>query len=185
MSLARGTRLGPFEVDGLLGAGGMAEVYRAHDVRLGREVAIKILPDLLSADPDALARFEREARTASSLNHPHIITIHGVGEAYVGGRLLHFMAMELIRGNTLREHLATDPRDGRTVDARNLSAQGDGDREQGSSQEENTSHGILYEMQMQMQHEGTKVRRYEAMKLTRPIDLSSCLRVFVARSRRW
>jgi len=89
----------------------MAEVYRAHDVRLGREVAIKILPDLLSADPDALARFEREARTASSLNHPHIVTIHGMGEVYVDGRLLHFMAMELILGNTLRERLATDQRD--------------------------------------------------------------------------
>jgi TolB-like protein/tetratricopeptide (TPR) repeat protein len=89
----------------------MSEVYRAHDVRLGREVAIKILPDLLSADPDALARFEREARTASSLNHPHIVTIHGIGEAYVDGRLLHFMAMELILGNTLRERLVTDQRD--------------------------------------------------------------------------
>jgi TolB-like protein/Flp pilus assembly protein TadD len=89
----------------------MSEVYRAHDVRLGREVAIKILPDLLAADPDALKRFEREARTASSLNHPHIVTIHGIGEAYVDGRLLHFMAMELILGNTLRERLVTDLRD--------------------------------------------------------------------------
>jgi len=89
----------------------MAEVYRAHDVRLGREVAIKILPDLLSGDPDALARFEREARAASSLNHPHIVTIHDIGQAYVDGRTLHFMAMELIRGNTLREHLITDQRD--------------------------------------------------------------------------
>ena len=89
----------------------MAEVYRARDVRLGREVAIKILPDLLSGDPDALARFEREARTASSLNHPHIVTIHDIGEAYVDGRLLHFMAMELILGKTLRERLITDQRD--------------------------------------------------------------------------
>ncbi|HEU4888850.1 MAG TPA: protein kinase [Thermoanaerobaculia bacterium] len=111
MPLTPGTRLGPFEVDGFVGAGGMAEVYRAHDVRLGREVAIKILPDLLAADPDALKRFEREARTASSLNHPHIVTIHGIGEAYVDGRLLHFMAMELILGNTLRERLVTDQRD--------------------------------------------------------------------------
>jgi eukaryotic-like serine/threonine-protein kinase len=111
MSLSPGTRLGPFEVDGFVGAGGMSEVYRAHDVRLGREVAIKILPDLLAADPDALKRFEREAKTASSLNHPHIVTIHGIGEAYVDGRLLHFMAMELILGNTLRERLVTDLRD--------------------------------------------------------------------------
>src|SRR6188474_841197 len=111
MSLTRGTRLGPFEVEGFVGEGGMAEVYRARDVRLGREVAIKILPEALSADPEARARFEREARTASSLNHPHIVTIHGIGEAYVDGRVLHFMAMELIRGNTLREHLITDQRD--------------------------------------------------------------------------
>src|SRR5687768_14951326 len=111
MSLTRGTRVGPFEVDGLVGAGGMAEVYRARDVRLGREVAIKILPDLLSGNPDALARFEREARTASSLNHPHIVTIHDIGQAYVEGRMLHFMAMELILGNTLRERLFTDRRD--------------------------------------------------------------------------
>ena len=95
----------------MIGLGGMAEVYRAHDVRLGRKVAIKILPDLLSTDPDARVRFEREARTASSLNHPHIVTIHGIGEAYVDGRLLHFIAMELILGGTLREHLITDQRD--------------------------------------------------------------------------
>ena len=111
MSLTRGTRVGPFELDELIGAGGMAEVYRARDVRLGREVAIKILPDLLSGDPDALARFEREARTASSLNHPHIVTIHEIGQALVEGRLLHYMAMEMIHGNTLRDRLVTDSRD--------------------------------------------------------------------------
>ena len=111
MSLTRGTRVGPFELDELIGAGGMAEVYRARDVRLGREVAIKILPDLLSGDPDALARFEREARTASSLNHPHIVTIHEIGQAHVEGRLLHYMAMEMIHGNTLRDRLVTDSRD--------------------------------------------------------------------------
>ncbi len=110
MSLTPGTPLGPFEVEGLIGTGGMAEVYRARDVRLGREVAIKILPDLLSADRDTLARFEREARTASSLNHPHIVTIHGIGEAFVGGRMLHYIAMELILGDTLRDRLTTDPR---------------------------------------------------------------------------
>src|SRR5689334_22578334 len=111
MALTPGTRLGPFEVDGFLGEGGMAEVYRAHDVRLGRKVAIKILPDLFSGDPEVLARFEREARAASSLNHPHIVTIHDIGETSVDGRLLYFMAMELIVGGTLRERLGTDPRD--------------------------------------------------------------------------
>jgi TolB-like protein/Tfp pilus assembly protein PilF len=111
MSLTRGTRLGPYEVGEIIASGGMAEVYRARDVRLGRSVAIKILPDILSSDPATLARFEREARTASSLNHPHIVTIHDIGEANVLGQPLHFMAMELILGGTLRDHLATDPRD--------------------------------------------------------------------------
>ena len=111
MPLARGTRLGPYEVDGLLGSGGMAEVYRARDVRLGREVAIKILPEALASSPDALARFEREAKTASALNHPHLVTIYDIGEAEAGGRTLRFIAMELIHGKNLREHLATDDRD--------------------------------------------------------------------------
>lgn len=111
MTLTRGTRLGPYEVIALLGAGGMAEVYRARDVRLGREVAIKILPDDFAADPEALARFEREARTASSLNHPHLVTIHDIGDAEVDGRRLHYMAMELIQGDTLRSHLLHRTRD--------------------------------------------------------------------------
>ena len=111
MTLPRGTRLGPYEVTALLGAGGMAEVYRARDVRLGREVAIKILPEDFGSDPEALARFEREAKTASALNHPHIVTIFDIGEADTGGRRVHFIAMELIRGETLRHRLLHDSRD--------------------------------------------------------------------------
>jgi eukaryotic-like serine/threonine-protein kinase len=111
MSLPAATRLGPYQIDGLLGTGGMAEVYRARDVRLGREVAIKILPEALSSSRDALARFEREAKTASALNHPHLVTIYDIGEAEVGGRTLSFIAMELIHGKNLRQHMATDDRD--------------------------------------------------------------------------
>ncbi len=111
MSMERGARLGPYEVTGFLGSGGMAEVYRARDVRLGREVALKILPDALSNDAEALARFEREARTASALNHPHLVTIHDIGETTLHGRTLRFMAMELVRGRTLRERLLTDSRE--------------------------------------------------------------------------
>ena len=74
MGLASGTKLGPYEIQAPLGAGGMGEVYRARDTRLGRDVAIKVLPSHLSSDPDLRQRMEREARSISSLNHPHICT---------------------------------------------------------------------------------------------------------------
>jgi serine/threonine protein kinase len=78
MHIAPGTRLGPYEILAPLGAGGMGEVWRARDPRLGREVAIKVLPGHLSSNPEVRARFEREARTVSSLNHPHICVLHDV-----------------------------------------------------------------------------------------------------------
>ena len=81
MSLATGTRLGPYEVLGLIGAGGMGEVYCASDTRLDRTVAIKILLPEVSADPDRRARFEREAKTIAGLSHPHICTLFDVGAA--------------------------------------------------------------------------------------------------------
>ena len=99
MTLAAGTRLGPYEILSPLGAGGMGEVYRARDTRLGREVAIKVLPAAESADPERLKRFETEARSASSLNHPNIVTIHDIGES--DG--ISFIAMEIVDGQTLRE----------------------------------------------------------------------------------
>ncbi len=105
MTLSSGARLGPYEVLGPLGAGGMGEVYRARDVRLGREVALKVLPAELSADSERLARFEREARSASALNHPHIVTVYDVGRAGA----LSYIAMELVDGRTLRELLADGP----------------------------------------------------------------------------
>ena len=79
MPVAPGTRLGPYEVVELLGSGGMGEVYRARDPRLGREVAIKVLHEDVSRDPDRLRRFEMEARAVAALNHPHILTVHDVG----------------------------------------------------------------------------------------------------------
>ena len=80
MTLAAGTKLGPYEILAPLGAGGMGEVYRARDTRLGREVAVKVLPASFSQDADRLRRFEQEARAASALNHPNILTIHDVGQ---------------------------------------------------------------------------------------------------------
>src|SRR5687768_18510014 len=80
MALTVGQRIGVYEVIGSLGAGGMGEVYRARDTRLGRDVALKILPEIFAADPERLARFEREAQVLASLNHPHIAAIYGLEE---------------------------------------------------------------------------------------------------------
>ena len=98
MALSPGTRLGPYEILAPLGAGGMGEVYRAKDARLGREVAIKVLPAALAADADRLRRFEKEARAASALNHPNIVTIYDAGTA--DG--VSWIAMERIEGEDLR-----------------------------------------------------------------------------------
>src|SRR5262244_1443312 len=113
MALTPGSRLGPYEILSPLGAGGMGEVYRARDTRLGREVAIKILPETLATDRDRLSRFELEARCASSLNHPNIITIYEIGRA----DSTCYIAMELVQGRTLRELLA----DGQLLNRRVLS----------------------------------------------------------------
>ena len=101
MSLNAGTRLGPYEIADQLGAGGMGEVYRATDTRLDRAVAIKVLPEHLSDDPERQERFEREARAVSSLNHPHICTLHDVGEQ--DG--IHYLVMEYVEGETLQHRL--------------------------------------------------------------------------------
>ena len=87
MSLAAGTRLGPYEILSPIGAGGMGEVYRACDARLDRTVAIKILPTEVAADPDRRARFAREAKAVSQLAHPHICTLHDIGEHIPSGPL--------------------------------------------------------------------------------------------------
>src|SRR5438552_2609644 len=103
MTLATGTKLGPYEILAPLGAGGIGEVYRAQETRLGREVAIKVLPESFSKDPDRLRRFEQEARGASQLNHPNIVTVHDFGTH--GGA--PYVVQELLEGETLRERLRT------------------------------------------------------------------------------
>ena len=100
-----GSQLGPYEIRERLGAGGMGEVYRAQDSRLGRDVALKILPEAFASDPDRVRRFEKEARAASALNHPNIVTVYEVGAA----DSLSYIAMELVEGKTLREALAAGP----------------------------------------------------------------------------
>ena len=99
MPLTSGARLGPFEITALLGSGGMGEVYQATDTKLGRQVAIKVLPQLFASDPDRVARFEREAKLLASLNHPNIASIYGLEQA--DG--VHFLVLELIEGETLAE----------------------------------------------------------------------------------
>jgi serine/threonine protein kinase len=97
MALQPGTTLGPYEILSLIGAGGMGEVYRAHDPRLGRDVAIKVLPADRVADEDRRRRFVQEAHAASALNHPHIITIHEIEAA--DGK--DFIVMEYVRGKSV------------------------------------------------------------------------------------
>src|SRR5687768_10116625 len=100
--LSPGTRLGAYEISVLIGAGGMGEVYRAKDTKLGREVAIKVLPSHFAADQERLARFQREAQVLASLNHPHIGAIHGLEET----NGTQFLVLELVDGETLDKRIA-------------------------------------------------------------------------------
>jgi Tol biopolymer transport system component len=111
MAIAPGNRIGTYEVSALIGSGGMGEVYRAHDPRLGRDVAIKVLPPAFSTDSDRLRRFEQEARAAAALNHPNILTVHEVG-TYApapGAPAAPYVVSELLQGQTLRETIASGP----------------------------------------------------------------------------
>src|SRR6266566_2186891 len=101
MSLSSGTKLGPYEIQAPLGAGGMGEVYRARDTRLERTIAIKVLPEHLSTNPESKQRFEREARSVSSLNHPNICALYDIGNQ--DGVV--FLVMEYLEGQTLAERL--------------------------------------------------------------------------------
>ena len=101
MPLTPGTRLGAYEIVAPVGSGGMGEVYRAHDARLGRDIAIKVLPSSLTRDPASLARFEREAKAIGALNHPNIVNVHDAG-THDG---VSFVVMELLEGETLRARL--------------------------------------------------------------------------------
>ena len=118
MALAPGNRLGPYEILAPLGSGGMGEVYRARDTKLGREVALKILPADLATDPERLARFEREARTLAALNHPHIAQVYGfeegrasttTGGAEAPPHMVRALVMELVPGESLAARLARGP----------------------------------------------------------------------------
>jgi serine/threonine-protein kinase len=108
MALTAGTMLGTYEVTGTLGVGGMGEVYRARDTKLGRSVAIKVLPPAFAADPDRVPRFDREAQLLASLNHPHIAALYGTGQSD-GTVAAHFLIMELVEGQTLLERLQRGP----------------------------------------------------------------------------
>src|ERR1051325_10362037 len=102
MALSSGSRLGPYDILAPLGAGGMGEVYRAKDTKLGREVALKILPATFTNDPERLARFRREAQVLASLNHPHIGAIYGLEEA----EGCQFLVLELVDGESLDKRIA-------------------------------------------------------------------------------
>jgi len=104
-TLSRGTRIADYELESLLGSGAMGEVYRARDLRLGREVAIKLLPGFLSSDPERLRRFDQEARSAAALNHPNILAVFQMG-TYEGAP---YLVSELMEGSTLREHMRRGP----------------------------------------------------------------------------
>src|SRR6202041_301350 len=105
MALTSGTKLGPYEIVAPIGAGGMGEVYRAKDTRLGRDVAIKVLPESFSRDAERLRRFEQEARAVAALNHPNILAIHDIGEDHGAP----FLVSELLEGHSLREELSSGP----------------------------------------------------------------------------
>ncbi len=111
MALATGTRLGAYEIIAPLGAGGMGEVYRARDTKLGRSVAIKVLPDALASDPDRIARLEREAKVLASLTHANIAALYGMEETppTSGQASRHFLVMELVEGETLADRLTRGP----------------------------------------------------------------------------
>src|SRR5207253_4075372 len=102
MALITGTRLGAYEIVSAIGAGGMGEVYRARDTKLGRDVALKVIPDTFALDPDRRARFQREAQVLASLNHPHIAAIYGFEDS---GET-HALVLELVDGPTLADLIA-------------------------------------------------------------------------------
>ncbi len=104
MPLSAGTKLGSYQVTAQIGAGGMGEVYQAHDTKLGRDVAIKVLPEAVAHDADRLSRFQREAKLLASLNHPNIATIHGLEES----NGTHYLVMELVPGENLAERIKRD-----------------------------------------------------------------------------
>src|SRR5262245_34750507 len=118
-----GTRIGPYEVLTKLGAGGMGEVYRARDTKLGRDVAIKIVPPAFTSDLDRVARFEREARMLAALNHPNIGAIYGLEDApstSSGQAAVHALVLELVDGETLADRIQRGPVSLRDADRKSV-----------------------------------------------------------------
>ncbi|MGH9716633.1 MAG: protein kinase domain-containing protein, partial [Candidatus Acidiferrales bacterium] len=105
MAFSSGDKLGPFEINALIGAGGMGEVYRARDAKLGRDVALKVLPEAFARDGERMARFRREAKLLASLNHPNIAAIYGFEDSGA----THALVMELVEGPTLADRLKAGP----------------------------------------------------------------------------
>src|SRR6202051_461015 len=104
MPILTGKRLGPYEILSAIGPGGMGEVYQAHDTKLGRDVAIKVLPEAFAHDPERLSRFQREAKMLAALNHPNIATIHGLEQS----NGTSYLVMELVSGETLQDRIRRD-----------------------------------------------------------------------------
>jgi serine/threonine protein kinase len=104
VTLKSGTTLGPYKIAGAIGAGGMGEVYQAYDTTLGRDVAIKVLPEAFAHDPDRLSRFQREAKMLAALNHPAIATIYGLEQSSATS----YLVMELVSGETLQQRVARE-----------------------------------------------------------------------------
>ena len=161
MALTSGSKLGPYEIQSPLGAGGMGEVYRARDARLNRDVAIKILPASFSADPDRLARFAQESRAAAALNHPNILSIYDIGEEHGAP----YVVSELLEGETLRDRL----RDGaipsrKTIDYARQIASG-----LAAAHEKGIVHRDLKPENIFITHDGrAKILDFGLAKFTRP-----------------
>jgi WD40 repeat protein len=161
MALTSGTKLGPYEIQSLLGSGGMGEVYRAHDSRLNRIVAIKVLPSSYSADADRLQRFVQEARAAAALNHPNILSIFDIGEA--GGA--PYIVSELLEGQTLRERIRSGPLSSRkSIDYALQTARG-----LAAAHEKGIVHRDLKPENLFLTHDDrVKILDFGLAKLTRP-----------------
>src|SRR5688572_8945663 len=157
MPLATGTRLGPYEITAAIGAGGMGEVYRARDTRLHRDVAIKTLPAAPRHDPDAVARFQREAQLLASLNHPNIAAVHGLEESDGA----HALVMELVEGQSLADIIsaARSTTAGSAASALSLSEAIEIARQIADALEAAHEHGIIHRdlkpANIMVRHDGT------------------------------
>lgn len=161
MGLASGTKLGPYEIQSLIGSGGMGEVYRAHDSRLDRTVAIKVLPASFSADRERLQRFAQEARAAAALNHPNIVSVFDIGEE----RGAPYVVSELLEGETLRERLRNGPLPIRRVIEYAIQVT----RGLAAAHEKGIVHRDLKPENLFLTHDGrVKILDFGLAKLTRP-----------------